>query len=332
MNAVFVEFNQLATCRWTVYALQTIDDNQSNESHCWSFSQIVAARLQSCTASYPWCVNCCCWCGKSDFALVHCQSCRISLPRICGVKDIRQRWIFGRRKLQIAISMQPFDTDSRKDALTPAQQKRVDSTFQDLFGYPWGTQFSAPSTSSESSDIHTDDDFALLTNMLGPTPAARILSRCHSLPSFRRLHRQNVAKTVTVHKRTHTVKTPIPVISRTSRPLKNQSEDYRTTQGNSNGTLNANDSAATKKPSGGGGGVDVLLQQLNASQKVSTVAKTSADWDQFKQATGLTATLEEQADSFTSYLHKQDFLSRVDHRTFDLEKRDRDAQRAKRGL
>jgi Bucentaur or craniofacial development len=235
---------------------------------------------------------------------------------------------------QIPISMQPFDTDSRKDALTPAQQKRVDSTFQDLFGYPWGTQFSAPSTSSESSDIHSkNEDFALLTNMLGPTPAARILSRFQSLPSFRKLHRQNDAKTVTVHKRTQTVKTPIPVISRTSlsRPFKNQSEDYRTTQGNSNGTLNANDSAATKKPSGGGG-VDVLLQQLNASQKVSTVAKTSADWDQFKQATGLTATLEEQADSSTSYLNKQDFLSRVDHRTFDLEKRDRDAQRAKRGL
>jgi hypothetical protein len=267
------------------------------------------------------------------------------------VKDIHQRYIFGRQATfaNLCISMPTFDIDSSNDAvsfaLTPVQQQRVDSTFQDLFGYSWGTQFTAPSSQSEPSDrTHSEnDDFALLSDMLGPTPAARILSRFRSLPSFSKLHNTG-AKTVTVHKRTHAVKAQIPVRT-TSRPLHDAQQDFHSNQSN---TTTKSDAAplassstsgapvkprdpAAKKPSSGGG-VDVLLQQLNAPQKVSTVAKTSADWDQFKQATGLGATLEEQADSATSYLKKQDFLSRVDHRTFDLEKKDRDVQRAKRGL
>jgi Bucentaur or craniofacial development len=243
--------------------------------------------------------------------------------------------------------MPTLNTDGRNNevsslALTPAQQQRVDSTFQELFGYPWGTQFAVPSTSESSSN--EDEEFVILSSMLGPTPAARILSRFQSRPSFRKLLKTG-AKSVTVHKRTHAVKAPI-LGGNKSRPLHDtktsQSEDYhRTIQGKSTTKsdafggepLRANDSAAAQKPSSAGGvGVDVLLQQLNATGKVSTVAKTSADWDQFKQATGLGATLEEQADSSTSYLNKQDFLSRVDHRTFDLEKRERDVQRAKRGL
>lgn len=79
-------------------------------------------------------------------------------------------------------------------------------------------------------------------------------------------------------------------------------------------------------------GIDSLLNQLNSDpNKISTVAKTAMDWDQFKDQTGLGEKLEEQADSSTAYLKKQDFLTRVDHRTFELEKKERDRSRAKRG-
>jgi hypothetical protein len=68
-----------------------------------------------------------------------------------------------------------------------------------------------------------------------------------------------------------------------------------------------------------------------AEKKTTTVAKTSADWEQFKETTGLGEKLEEQAESSTSYLKKQDFLHRVDHRKFELEKQERERERAKRG-
>jgi Bucentaur or craniofacial development len=63
---------------------------------------------------------------------------------------------------------------------------------------------------------------------------------------------------------------------------------------------------------------------------VSTVQKTSNDWEQFKETTGLGDRLEEQAESSTAFLKRQDFLTRVDHRTFEIEKKDRDRERAKR--
>jgi Bucentaur or craniofacial development len=43
--------------------------------------------------------------------------------------------------------------------------------------------------------------------------------------------------------------------------------------------------AAAKKPSVGG--LDSVLQQIAGPSKISTVAKTSADWDSFKTETGL---------------------------------------------
>ena len=63
---------------------------------------------------------------------------------------------------------------------------------------------------------------------------------------------------------------------------------------------------------------------MTGPNKVSTVAKTSQDWDQFKTTTGLGESLEAQAESSTAYLKRQDFLQRVDHRTFEMEKQERE--------
>ena len=90
---------------------------------------------------------------------------------------------------------------------------------------------------------------------------------------------------------------------------------------------------AAKNPGGrgrgGGGGVDKLLQKLSKDNKVSTAAKTSADWDQFKDASGLGNKIEEHAESKDAYLKRQDFLQRVDHRKFELERQGREKERFK---
>ena len=81
-------------------------------------------------------------------------------------------------------------------------------------------------------------------------------------------------------------------------------------------------------------GVDNLLSELSRPDKLSTIAKTTADWDLFK-AKNADATLKEELENKArgneAYLAKKDFLSRVDNRKFELEKAGRDRERVKRG-
>ena len=79
--------------------------------------------------------------------------------------------------------------------------------------------------------------------------------------------------------------------------------------------------AQTTKPQQG---IDHMLQQIAGPSKITTVAKTSADWDSFKTETGLEAELEAKAQGKDAYLVKQDFLTRVDNRKFEIEKNERD--------
>jgi hypothetical protein len=58
------------------------------------------------------------------------------------------------------------------------------------------------------------------------------------------------------------------------------------------------------------------------------VAKSSSDWDSFKEKEGLEESLKD-ADK-KGYLAKQDFLGRCDHRKFDQEKATRDIERLQR--
>jgi Bucentaur or craniofacial development len=79
-------------------------------------------------------------------------------------------------------------------------------------------------------------------------------------------------------------------------------------------------------------GLDVLLQELEGPGKLSTVAKTSADWESFKQDAGVEAEMEKHAQGKNAFLVKQDFLQRVDQRSFVQEKAQRDQeQRNRRG-
>ena len=50
------------------------------------------------------------------------------------------------------------------------------------------------------------------------------------------------------------------------------------------------------------------------------VAKTSSDWDQFKEKSGMNEELEKKAQDKDAFLVKKDFLQRVDLRRFEHEK------------
>ena len=81
----------------------------------------------------------------------------------------------------------------------------------------------------------------------------------------------------------------------------------------------------------GAGGVDAVLAQIAGPGKLSTAQKTSDDWESFKGSDKqLQDELEKTAQSKDAFLVKQDFLNRVDQRKFELEKTERERERAKR--
>ncbi|KAF1331560.1 Uncharacterized protein FI667_g4142, partial [Globisporangium splendens] len=73
-------------------------------------------------------------------------------------------------------------------------------------------------------------------------------------------------------------------------------------------------------------GIDQVLASLDAPKKVSTMEKTSMDWDKFKEVEGI----EEELHQYTKdgYIEKQEFLQRVDLKQFEIEKAERDKKRA----
>ena len=222
--------------------------------------------------------------------------------------------------------------------LAPAQQRAVDAAFQELFGYKWGTSFQLPrqlrvpsrQRRKKQPPPNDDDDDQqkherLLVQILGPTRAARILQTGGTM--IRRRRPQAVVAQ----------KPGAPVTAASTTTMQQQQQPRYETKLFAGQKIQVavapgkNPSgAATSKPSGAGN-IDSVLQQIAGPSKISTVAKTSGDWDAFKADTGIEAELEAKAQGKDAYLVKQDFLTRVDNRTFDLERDDRDKERAKRG-
>ena len=91
-------------------------------------------------------------------------------------------------------------------------------------------------------------------------------------------------------------------------------------------TTNKSEVAGTKKKKKSG--IDSVLEKFQQPTKINTLMKTSSDWDTFKDKNRLKEDIEEKAQGKNAYLIKQDFLTRVDHRRFEMEKAQRDKERA----
>jgi hypothetical protein len=213
-----------------------------------------------------------------------------------------------------AMDVEKEQPSSKSSLLSTMQQLAVDRAFEQLFGYTWGTEFDLkePQTRQEN----------LLCRVLGKRAAATVL---HS--KNKRVIRVTAVKQV--KHSSPTAKRPSTQLSNkssvilTASPLAKVIEPAKT-------TFTAQP-LAVQVQGGPQGGVDQVLKALQEGQGTSTIAKTSADWEVFKDQTGLGGKLEEKAEGKDAFLNRQAFLTRVDHRTFELERSDRDKERTKRG-
>ena len=97
------------------------------------------------------------------------------------------------------------------------------------------------------------------------------------------------------------------------------------------GTKAANDArraAAAREKAERSDGIDGALAAISRPSAVSTVKKSSVDWDAFKEESQLGEELEQATKD--GYLQRQDLLNRCDVRQFEREKAQRSLERAKR--
>jgi Bucentaur or craniofacial development len=286
--------------------------------------------------------------------------------------------------------------------LTYTQSMEVDTTFERLFGYKWGTRFLLSSSSRNNTNSDNDDNnnnnmttasddlnepslselghenddttaeppevLSLLCKMLGRNTAAKIIyqqMQKSSLGNNNRRHklRYKLSNNQSIHF-TNTNKNTIRATKMPPYYYANQHNNEH----NTNSSILSNPTNTTTKTTtvvpamqslstsmtrtsdvdtgikgssssvsvkAAAVGVDVLLQKISDEDKgkLSTIAKSSNDWDIFKnEHKELGSQLEQHTTSQQSFLGKQEFLSRIDQRQFEIEKSIRTIERSKRGI
>lgn len=193
------------------------------------------------------------------------------------------------------------EDEQHRPRLSVQKRKAVDQAFEEMFGYPYGTTF-APLNKRRRRNKKE----RILVEIFGPTAAARLLGSTAA----------SAAAT--------TIKTKLVL------PQKKTVTQVRRFAGTNvmiQTTVEDKPSSSSKPPKKPATGLDLVLDQLE-DNKISTVAKTSMDWDKFKGDRGLEEELEKKAQGKDAYLVKKDFLDRVDHRRFEHERTERDKERA----
>jgi hypothetical protein len=211
--------------------------------------------------------------------------------------------------------------------LSKIQSQQVDVAFEEIFGYKWGTVFSWQQLSQSTESLTSEQ--IMLGKVLGKKRAAQLLQLHPTIGRSGNTHTpstyNNRDREVTRKHQTYKYKTDTSVshINKTA-PSKKAASASATNAG-----------VAAIPPVAAGGGarnMDQLLQEMSQSNKVTTTAKTAADWESFKEKAGpgLGEKLEEHVESKGAYLKRQDFLTRVDQRQFEKEKAEREQTRAAR--
>lgn len=192
--------------------------------------------------------------------------------------------------------------------MASSKRKAVDEAFERMFGYRWGTTFHLNESEMDSTKLE-------LVRIFGVTTTARILNNKGS----NKRQKRSIERILN-YKDIELPKTKEGTVMETS-----------VFAGQTVQTAKKQNSAAAKAPAKGKSKLDNVLAQLAGPTKISTVRKTNDDWEQFKESDKqLQDELEKKAQGKDAFLVKQDFLNRVDHRKFELEKEERDRERAKR--
>ena len=192
--------------------------------------------------------------------------------------------------------------------MASSKRKAVDEAFERMFGYRWGTTFHLNESEMDSTKLE-------LVRIFGVTTTARILNNKGS----NKRQKKSIERILN-YKDIELPKTKEGTVMETS-----------VFAGQTVQTAKKQSSTAAKAPAKGNSKLDNVLAQLAGPTKISTVRKTNDDWEQFKESDKqLQDELEKKAQGKDAFLVKQDFLNRVDHRKFELEKEERDRERAKR--
>lgn len=220
------------------------------------------------------------------------------------------------------------DDDAGRPRLPAHKQRAVDEAFESLFGKPPPAAGNATSSLKKGRKKGAKSKKAmkkknLLASMFGSSAAGKLLSTSAAVTKADTDSRKRDRPLQGLEKK---------VVTETKVFAGKEIEVTRTVVG----PTGAAATAAVKGPiapaaASAPGGIDAVLANLGGPQMLSTVAKTSSDWDTFKDKTGLDEELEEKAKGKDAYLVKKDFLDRVDQRTFEVEKAERDRERAARG-
>mmetsp|Transcript_3019 Transcript_3019/g.8725 ORF Transcript_3019/g.8725 Transcript_3019/m.8725 type:complete len:262 (+) Transcript_3019:41-826(+) len=215
------------------------------------------------------------------------------------------------------------DDDAGRPRLPTHKQRAVDEAFESLFGKPPPAADGASSAKKgkkkgAKSKKAMKKKKNLLSSMFGSSAAGKLMSTSGAVTKADSDSRKRDRPLQGLEKK---------VVTETKVFAGKEIEVTRT-------VVRPTGSTAASAAGGGGsapGGIDAVLANLGGPQKLSTVSKTSSDWDTFKDKTGLDDELEEKAKGKDAYLVKKDFLDRVDQRTFEVEKAERDRERAARG-
>mmetsp|Transcript_19718 Transcript_19718/g.30403 ORF Transcript_19718/g.30403 Transcript_19718/m.30403 type:complete len:269 (+) Transcript_19718:151-957(+) len=209
--------------------------------------------------------------------------------------------------------------------LTAKKRKAVDDAFEELFGYPFGTAFRMNSKRSRKTKefSKSDKQEQILVDIFGPTAAARLIKNSISTFEKPKATSTNYLPPLSLKKET------ITEVKRFAG--KDITVQKVVDPASSSKMATAATATEIKEKQDPKKGIDHVLDQLNGPAKLTTVAKTSSDWDTFKEKEGVEEELEKKAQGKDAYLVKKDFLDRVDQRRFEHEKVARDKERAARG-
>jgi hypothetical protein len=201
------------------------------------------------------------------------------------------------------------ELDDDRRTSTKRKAVLVDQAFERMFGYQWGTSFHLDESEMSSTARQ-------IVQIFGFARAARVLGSRGSGK------RQKVAPTQrTIDYEDIQLPKPNPTALSESKVFAGKVVQTTRKQAEQQKT----------KPSSGGSKLDNVLAQLVGPAKMSTVQKTSNDWDQFKETDKqLQDELEKKAQGKDAFLVRQDFNNRVDQRKFELEREQRERERAKR--
>lgn len=205
---------------------------------------------------------------------------------------------------------------SKIGMMSNKKRSAIDEAFERMFGYEWGTSFSLLNGNE-------------LVEILGSTRAARIVGT---------RKRQRILATsdsnATLSSKPLLQRQPVTLsdCQNITLPPKEDGQNIETRVYAGQEISVTTSEATTKQPNNQGDkNIDMVLAQLAGPSKINTIQKTNSDWETFKgRDKQLQEELESQAQGRNAFLVKQDFLNRVDHRKFEMEKEQRNRERIQR--